>query len=43
MFGVVEFLDGVSRVDPSDIIFCDEENEMLSEMEKMRKEKKSND
>lgn len=34
---IVEFSDGVRRVDPSEIVFCDEENEILSEMEKMRK------
>lgn len=38
VFGIVEFSDGVRRVDPSDIIFCDEENAMLLEMEKIRKE-----
>lgn len=37
MFAVVEFSDGVRRVDPSEIVFCDEENEILSEMEKMQK------
>lgn len=30
IFGIVEFEDGVRRVDPTDIKFCDEENEMLS-------------
>ena len=30
IFGIVEFEDGVRRVDPSDIKFCDEENTMLS-------------
>lgn len=43
MFDIVEFSDGVRRVDPSEIVFCDEENEMLSEMEKIRKENESND
>lgn len=43
MFGIVEFSDGVRRVDPSEIVFCDEENETLSETEKMRKEKEYND
>lgn len=43
MFGIVEFSDGVRRVDPSGVVFCDEENRMLSEMEKMRKEAHSND
>lgn len=35
MFGIVEFSDGVRRVDPSEIVFCDEENEILSENAKM--------
>ncbi len=43
VFGIVEFSDGVSRVDPLDIIFCDEDNAMLSEIEKMRKERGAND
>lgn len=30
IFGVVEFKDGIRRVDPTEIKFCDEENEMLS-------------
>lgn len=30
IFGIVEFEDGIRRVDPTDIRFCDEENEMLS-------------
>lgn len=29
IFGIVEFEDGVRRVDPTEIKFCDEENEML--------------
>ena len=37
MLGIVEFSDGVRRVDPSEIVFCEEENEILSEMEKMQK------
>ena len=40
--GVFSKMFGI-RVDPSDIVFCDEENAMLSEMDKMRKEKESND
>lgn len=43
MFGIVEFSDGVRRVDPTEIIFCDEDNAILSEMEKMRKETRSDD
>ena len=30
IFGIVEFKDGVRRVDPTTIIFCDEENAMLN-------------
>lgn len=30
IFGIVEFGDGVRRVDPTEIKFCDEENAMLS-------------
>lgn len=33
IFGIVEFKDGVSRVDPTDIQFCDETNATLSIME----------
>lgn len=29
ILGIVEFKDGVRRVDPTEIKFCDEENEML--------------
>ena len=34
MFGIVEFSDGVRRVDPTDICFCDEDNETLKEIAK---------
>lgn len=34
MFGIVEFTDGVRRVDPTDICFCDEDNRMLKEIAK---------
>lgn len=43
IFGVVEFSDGVRRVDPSEIVFYDEENQILSEMEKMGKGNTDND
>lgn len=33
-FGIVEFEDGVRRVGPSSIKFCDEENAILCEMAK---------
>lgn len=42
-FGIVEFSDGVRRVDPSEIVFCDEENDMLSEMDKIYEEKQKNE
>ena len=31
VFGIVEFSDGVKRVDPYRIKFCDEQNAMLNE------------
>lgn len=37
IFGIVEFSDGVRRIDPTDIRFCDEENDILLEMENERK------
>ncbi|MDO4292083.1 MAG: hypothetical protein Q4C65_02520 [Eubacteriales bacterium] len=43
VFGIVEFSDGIRQVDPFQIVFCDEENQMLSELEKMRKENKIDD
>ena len=30
IFGIVEFKDGVRRVDPTAIIFCDEQNAILN-------------
>lgn len=38
VFGIVEFADGVRRVDPTDIYFCDEENAYLTEIKKHSKE-----
>lgn len=35
--GIVEFKDGVRRVDPYRIKFCDEQNAMLAEMAKHMK------
>ena len=32
IFGIVEFADGVRRVDPTEIHFCDEENDILGFM-----------
>lgn len=34
VYGIVEFKDGVRRVDPVSIKFCDEENAILCEMAK---------
>lgn len=34
VYGIVEFRDGVRRVDPSSIKFCDEKNAVLCEMSK---------
>ena len=34
---IVEFKDGVKRVDPSYIKFCDETNDVLKEFNKMKK------
>ncbi len=34
MFGIVEFSDGVRRVDPTEIVFCDEDNKTLKEIAK---------
>lgn len=34
VYGIVEFSDGVKRVDPYRIKFCDEQNAMLNEMAK---------
>lgn len=38
IFGIVEFSDGVRRVDPTKIKFCDEENAALM-MNEVQKEK----
>lgn len=38
VFGIVEFEDGVRRVGPSSIKFCDEENAILCEMAKHHEE-----
>lgn len=40
VFGIVEFADGVRRVDPTDICFCDEENECLTALKKHMEENK---
>lgn len=40
VLGIVEFADGVRRVDPTDIRFCDEDNKFLKDI---KKGKDSND
>lgn len=45
VFGIVEFQDGVRRVDPVKIKFCDETNAILkdfNEMKKLNEEKGEN-
>jgi len=37
VYGIVEFKDGVRRVDPTAIKFCDEENAMLHNINEGRK------
>lgn len=37
VFGIVEFEDGVERIDPSDIHFCDEENKSLQDLNRVIK------
>lgn len=37
VFGIVEFSDGVRRIDPTNIIFCDEQNEILKMGNGLRK------
>lgn len=38
IYGIVEFANGVRRVKPSIIKFCDEKNAVLKEMNKMKGE-----
>lgn len=35
VFGIVEFPSGVRRVDPTDIYFCDNENDALKDLNDM--------
>lgn len=39
IFGIVEFSDGVRRVDPTKIKFCDEQNAFLTERNRLHKER----
>lgn len=36
IFGIVEFADGVRRVEVNDIYFCDNDNEALKDLNKMK-------
>lgn len=38
VYAIVEFPDGVRRVDPNDICFCDTTNKILKEINELRKE-----
>lgn len=40
VYGIVEFSDGVRRVDPYQIKFCDDENAILNEMNRRYQEEK---
>lgn len=42
VFGIVEFVDGVKRCDPTSIRFCDDDHALLCEMEKRKNEKEVN-
>ena len=35
VFGIVEFTDGVRRVDPDKIIFCDEQSDYLAQLNEL--------
>lgn len=37
VYGIVEFSDGVKRVDPVKIKFCDETNDILKDFNEMKK------
>lgn len=43
VIGIVEFSDGVRRVDPMQIKFCDDENALLNEMNRRYQEGKNKD
>lgn len=36
VFGIVEFADGVRRVEPYEIIFCDEQSDTLAQLNAVR-------
>lgn len=38
IFGIVEFAGGVRRVEVNDIYFCDNDNEALKDLNKMKRE-----
>lgn len=43
VYGIVEFTDGVKRVDPEHIKFCDEQSGYLRQWEQYKREEKEND
>ncbi len=40
IFGIVELADGVRRVDPTDICFCDNDNEVLKDLNENEERRK---
>lgn len=40
VYGIVEFPDGIHKVIPTDIVFCDDKNAELNTINKMYKEAK---
>lgn len=40
VYGIVEFAGGVKRVEATDIYFCDNDNEALIDLNKMKREVK---
>lgn len=42
VYGIVEFEDGVRRIDPVKIKFCDDDNAMLAELAKHKMEDGNN-
>lgn len=41
VFGIVEFSDGVRRVDPTEIKFADEEHSLLAHFDKCKEEQQA--
>lgn len=37
IFGIVEFEDGIRRIDPTDIHFCDNDNDALKDLNRIQR------